>query len=177
VNRSQFEHVARAAADVVDDDVVVIGSQAILAQNPEAPDKLLRSSELDVFPKTKLNAADQIDGALGDGSRFHETFGYYAHSVGPETLTAPAGWQDRLVRLELPAAQRKPGTVVAWCIEKHDLMLAKLSAGREHDLEFVRAAIESNLVDTEQLRLGVDLLPKSVRDAVRERLAAMLPLS
>jgi hypothetical protein len=175
VNRAEFEHIVRAAADVVDDDVVVIGSQAILAQHPDAPPELLRSAELDVFPRTKLEAADDIDGALGDGSPFYETFGYYAHRVGPETLTAPAGWENRLIRVELPKRQRKRGTVVAWCIEKHDLVLAKLAAGREHDREFVKAAIASGLVDTEQLLLGVDLLPESDRDVVRERLSALLP--
>jgi hypothetical protein len=55
------------------------------------------------------------------------------------------------------------------------LVLAKLAAGREHDREFVKAAIASGLVDTEQLLLGVDLLPESDRDVVRERLSALLP--
>ena len=175
MKRDEFEHVVRAAADVVDDDVVVIGSQAILAEHPDPPEELLRSVELDVFPRTKLEAAVEIDGAIGDGSPFHETFGYYAHGVGPESLTAPAGWENRLVRVELPAAQRKGGTIIAWCLERHDLVLAKLAAGREHDLAFVRVAINAGLVDTDQVLLGIDLLPESDRDAVRERLAAMLP--
>lgn len=128
MNRAEFEHVVRAAADVVDDDVVVVGSQAILAEHPEAPETMLRSAELDVFPRTASAKADEIDGAIGDGSRFHQTYGYYAHAVGPETLAAPAGWMDRLVKVELPATQRKDGTVVAWCLETHDLMLAKLAA-------------------------------------------------
>jgi hypothetical protein len=109
---------------------------------------------------------------MGDGSAFHESYGYYAHTVGPETLVAPAGWQGRLIRIEVQAAQRKTGTVSAWCLEKHDLLLSKLAAGREHDLDFVDAAIEAGLVDTEQLWLGVDLLPESDRETVRERLTA-----
>jgi hypothetical protein len=59
-------------------------------------------------------------------------------------------------------------------VSRRQFVLAKLAAGREHDLEFARAAIDSKLVDTEQLVLGVDLLPPTVRDAVRERLAALL---
>ena len=46
--------------------------------------------------------ADPIDGALGDGSAFHEAYGYYAHGVASETVVAPLGWQDRLVRVEAP---------------------------------------------------------------------------
>src|SRR5437763_1568132 len=55
--------------------------------------------------------AAEIDGAIGDGSPFDSTFGYYAHGVGPETATAPAGWQERLVRVEVPARGRQPTAV------------------------------------------------------------------
>jgi hypothetical protein len=174
VNRLEFEHVIRAAAAVVNDEIVVIGSQAVLAQNPHAPDALLQSAEVDVFPRSDPARADEIDGAIGDGSRFHETYAYYAHGVGPETLVAPAGWEERLVRLELPPVRRKDGTVVAWCLEVHDLVLAKLAAGRPHDYEFVEEAIRFGVVDRVMLRLGVDLLPNSHRELVRERLGGMI---
>lgn len=171
MNREQFEHVVRAVVDVVDDDVVVIGSQAILAQHADVPTELLRSAELAVFPRTKLEVADDIDGAMGDGSLFHQTYGYYAHMVGPDAVVAPAGWQGRLIKVELEN-QRKRRRVVAWCLDKHDLVLAKLAAGREHDLEFVTGAIAAGLVDTEPLELGIDLLPADQRGVVRQRLTA-----
>jgi len=72
--------------------MVVIGSQAILAEHPDAPASLLRSIETDVYPLNHPERADDIDGAIGDGSRFHETYAYYAHGVGPEIALAPAGW-------------------------------------------------------------------------------------
>jgi hypothetical protein len=78
-------------AAIVKDDIVVIGSQAVLAQYPDAPAPLLRSSEVDVFPRSDPGRSDEIDGAIGDGSRFHESYGYYAHGVGPEAVIAPAG--------------------------------------------------------------------------------------
>src|ERR1700761_3353006 len=56
---------------------------------------MLRSIEADVYPRAHPERAEQIDGALGDGSQFQATFGYYAHGVGPETAKAPAGWEDR----------------------------------------------------------------------------------
>ena len=38
MTRSELEHLIRAAADIAnDDDIVVIGSQAILGQFPDAP--------------------------------------------------------------------------------------------------------------------------------------------
>ena len=113
MTREEFEHVIKAAADIVNDEIVVIGSQAVLAQYPNAPASLLRSLEVDVFPRSEPQRADEIDGAIGEGSRFYETYGYYAHGVGPETAVAPAGWEGRLVRLELPAIRSREGTVIA----------------------------------------------------------------
>jgi hypothetical protein len=174
VNREQFEHVIKAAADLVKDELVVIGSQAVLAQHPDAPTSLLKSAEVDLYPLNDPEQADLIDGAIGDGSRFHETYGYYGHGVGPETAVAPAGWQQRLVRLELPAIKRKHGTIVAWCMSLEDLVLAKLAAGRPHDLEFATEAIRAEIVDPDGLIRGLDLMPMSHRDITRERLEIVL---
>ncbi len=174
MKREELEHVLRAAADIVEDELVVIGSQAILAEHPNAPASLLRSVEVDLYPLTQPERADEIDGALGDGSRFHETYEYYAHGVGPETAIAPAGWQGRTLRLELPPIRRTRENVVAWCMASHDLVLAKLAAGRLHDLEFAVDAIREGLVDRQQLELGVALMPESHREATRDRLAIAL---
>ena len=101
---------------------------------------------------------------------FHSTYGYYAHGVGPETIKAPAGWEGRLERLDLPAIRKRDGTIVAWCLEVHDLVLAKLAAGREHDLAFAHDAIREGLVDLGRLRRGVELVPRDVQQLVAERL-------
>jgi hypothetical protein len=125
VKRAEFEHVIKAAAHIVKDEIVVVGSQSVLGGFPDAPPSLLRSQEVDVYPRSEPERAQEIDGAIGDGSMFHSTYGYYAYGVGPETIKAPAGWEARLERLELPAISKKDGTVVGWCIEVHDLVLAK----------------------------------------------------
>ena len=174
MNREEFEHVIRAAADVVNDELVVVGSQAVLAEFPDPPASLIKSMELDIYPRSDPTKADEIDGELGDGSRFHETYDYYAHGVGPETVIAPAGWEGRLVRLELPAIRRKDRDAIAWCLSIHDLVLAKLAAGRPHDLEFAGEAIRAELADPEQLQLGVDLMPMSHRERTRETLTGVL---
>ncbi len=43
--------------------------------------------------------AEKIEGALGEGSQFHETFGYYAQGVGPETAVLPSGLEHGYVQL------------------------------------------------------------------------------
>ena len=169
MDKQAFSHVIRAAAAVVDDELVVVGSQAILGTVADPPEPLVRSLEVDLYPKTHPDRAIEIDGALGDGSPFHEHYGYYAHAVGPETITAPTGWEERLEKLEFPALRRKDGPAIAWCLSLPDLMLAKLAAGRTHDIEFVEAALTSGLTSPDELRLGVDLLPQDVRGVVRER--------
>jgi hypothetical protein len=140
----------------------------------DAPAELLRSHEVDLYPLNTPDRAEEIDGAIGDGSQFHSQYDYYAHGVGPETITAPAGWEGRLVQLELTPIRKRDGTVIAWCLSMHDLILAKLAAGREHDFEFAEAAVLHGLVDTDQLVLGVDLMPESHREIVRERVHGLI---
>jgi hypothetical protein len=90
VNRQQLEHIIRAAAGNADTrDIVIVGSQAILGTYPNAPEDLTMSMEADVFPKENPRAAILIDGAIGELSIFHQTFGYYAHGVDETTAVLP----------------------------------------------------------------------------------------
>ena len=51
MKRSELEHLIRAAGSIANDsEIVVIGSQSILGQFPDAPPSLLVSAEADVFP-------------------------------------------------------------------------------------------------------------------------------
>ena len=67
MRRRDLEHLIRAAGDIADDDeVVVIGSQAILGKHPDAPRSLRVSVEADLYPKNHPGRADVIDGAIGE---------------------------------------------------------------------------------------------------------------
>jgi hypothetical protein len=94
VRFADFEHVIRAAADAVGlDEFVIIGSQAIHGEITDPPAELLESMEVDMYPLADPAKADLIDGALGDGSWFEYTNGYFAHGVGPTTARRrPDGW-------------------------------------------------------------------------------------
>ncbi len=149
MNRRQLEHVIRAASQIADDDeLIIVGSQAILGQYPTAPDEMLVSMEVDVYPRHHPERADLIDGTIGELSPFHETFGYYAQGVAPATATLPRGWEDRLVPVHGPATRGATG----WCLESHDLVISKLVAGRDKDLVFARAAVRHGLVVVTELR-------------------------
>jgi hypothetical protein len=141
MTREQLEHLVRAAATIAnDDEIVVIGSQAVLGQFPKAPAALLVSVEADLFPRHHPERADLIDGSIGELSPFHQTFGYYAHGVGEETARLPEGWRSRLVPVPVGEAR-------GLCLEIHDLVLSKWAAGREKDREFASAVVRHGLVD------------------------------
>lgn len=164
MRRSELEHVIRAAAEVTGDtELIVIGSQAILAQFPEAPEAMLVSREADIYPKNHPELGDEIDGSLDDGSYFDSSFGYYAHAVGPETAKAPTGWLDRLVRLQ----SESTGNAIGWCMEVHDLVLSKCAAGRERDWAFAREALQHGLAQPELLQRRAADLPLPAEDIQR----------
>lgn len=113
MQRAQLEHIIRAAVGITGaSEIVVIGSQAVLGQFPNAPADLLVSIEADVFTFRNPADADLIDGSIGEGSPFHQTFGYYAHGVAEETAILPAGWKDRLITV------RNANTGNAACVWK-----------------------------------------------------------
>jgi hypothetical protein len=160
MRRDELEHVIRAAAAVAgEEQLVIVGSQAILGQFPNAPETLLFSQEADIYPREQPQKAIQIDGAMGDGSQFHETFGYYAHGVGPETAKGPAGWETRLVPVRVPLLRKDDTEATGWCMEIHDLVLAKLAAGRDRDVEFAEEAIHHRLADPLELQRRAGDLP------------------
>ena len=133
MQRPQLEHIIRAAAGITGADrFVIVGSQAILGQFPNPPVELLVSIEADLFSLRSPNDADLIDESIGEGSPFHQTFGYYAHGVAEETAVLPAGWKDRLIAVH----NENTGGGMGLCLEVHDLAVSKLVAGREKDLSF-----------------------------------------
>jgi hypothetical protein len=154
MQRAQLEHIIRAAAAITGaQEFVIVGSQSILGAFPNAPAELVLSIEADIFTLRNPADADLIDGSIGEGSPFHQTFGYYAHGVGLETAILPAGWQERMVSVH----NANTGGGTGLCLEVHDLAVSKVVAGREKDMEFVQGLFHHKMAD---------------RQTVRERLAS-----
>jgi hypothetical protein len=167
MRRDQMEHILRAAAALTNErDFVVLGSQALLASFPDLPPPLNKSMELDLYPLANPAAADLIDGTIGELSPFDETFGYYGHGVAPETAVLPKGWRERAVIVE----NSNTGKARGICIGPHDLAIAKLAAGRDKDISFVRAMIQLGIVTTEALLPLTETLEEPHRSQVRNHL-------
>ncbi len=148
MNREQLAHIVRAAATITSDgDILIVGSQAILAtaDASDLPIEATMSVEADVvfLDDPDDRKADLVDGVIGELSSFHELHGYYAQGVSMSTSVLPKGWRDRLVGLDRD--DQHPGQ--AYCLEVHDLVVAKLVASRPKDVSFATALLESGLVD------------------------------
>ena len=165
MTREQLEHIIRAAGAIVQsNELVIIGSQAILGSFANAPRELLMSVEADTYPLDDASKADLIDGSIGEKSPFHETFGYYAHGVGPETATLPQRWNQRLV----PICNENTNGIKGLCLHPSDLFVAKLLAGRPKDIAFIKAMLKHELVELEVVLGLCEELPSEQAEQVRE---------
>jgi hypothetical protein len=149
MTRNELEHIIRAAGAIAGtDELVIIGSQAILGSFVDPPRELLISMEVDLYPIPEIEKADLIDGSIGEESPFHDTFGYYAHGVGPETAVLPRNWRDRLVVI----SNANTRGVKGYCLHPIDIAISKLAAGRERDLEYVRILKINKLIGVEEVK-------------------------
>jgi hypothetical protein len=175
VTRLQLAHLLRSACVIAHDaDVLVIGSQSILGSFDEEdlPPEATASQEADIafFNDPARTKADDVEGAIGEMSTFHEENGIYAEGVHIDTVVLPDGWQNRLVSWELRSSEpAKPRF-----LEPHDLAVSKLAAGRPKDHDFVLALIWGGLLDVAVLRKRASMLPAGTDRRVGERIEAWL---
>ena len=108
-----------------------------------------------------------IDRSIGEGSSFHELYGYYAQGVGEDAAVLPRGWRNRLIRVSNPNTVGITGL----CLEIHDLAISKYVAGREKDLEFTRELAKQRLTNKTTLgeRLSQTKISGELRTLVRGR--------
>jgi len=138
MRRIDLEHIIRACSEITQEyELVVIGSQAILGSHPNPPAELTVLAEADIYPLHNPALSELIDGAIGEGSVFHETNGYYAQGVDIHTAKLPHDWRERVVRV--PEASFATG--VGYCIGVPDLFLSKAVAGRQKDMAFCTALL------------------------------------
>lgn len=156
MTREELEHLIRASAAVTNQyEFVIVGSQSILGALPNPEAVFTMSAEADIYPLAAPDLADKIDGALGEGSQFHETYGYYAQGVGPDTAVLPTGWQQRLHRVQNAATNDRVG----YCLDLVDLFLSKAAAGRDKDRLFCIALLQHRHVSSADALARVAAMP------------------
>jgi hypothetical protein len=167
VRRADLEHIIRAAGAIANSkELIIVGSQAILGSFPDAPAELLASQEADTYPADAPDKADLIDGSIGEKSPFHETFGYYAHGISPETAVLPRNWRSRITRVQNP----NTNGIAGLCIGPVDLAVSKLIAGREKDIAFVTTMLRRGLIPKCEINEVLPELDPLMAKMVKERL-------
>lgn len=155
MTREELEHLIRASADITGEyEFIIVGSQAILGAVPNPAAVFTMSAEADIYPLQAPELADEIDGAIGEGSQFHETHGYYAQGVGPDTAVLPNGWMQRVHRVQNGNTNGRLGL----CLGVTDLFMSKAAAGRDKDREFCMALLQhAHVTMAEVLDLVADM--------------------
>ena len=162
MKRQDLAHLLRAACRITGDpEVLVIGSQSILGSYDEddLPPEATASIEADIafLHDPDRAKADDVEGAIGEWSAFHDLQGFYAEGVHVDTTVLPTGWRSRLVTWDLGSSE--PAT--PRFLDPHDLAIAKLIAHRTKDKAFVDALIGSGFLDVETLRRLLETTPSA----------------
>jgi hypothetical protein len=152
VDRDEFRDALRRAASITGDrDLIIVGSQSIHGAFNKAllPRDSTVSGEVDVIA---LNDQDGEKEWALSGRGF--VYGIEIDGVDIGTSTLPEGWMERLIPYPLTD---DPEGVIGWCLDPHDLAVAKAVAGREKDARFLRALAHAGLIDPHEVlrRLAV----------------------
>jgi hypothetical protein len=120
---------------------------------------LSREADIAFLNDPGRRKADEVEGAIGEMSAFHETHQVYAEGVHIDTAELPDGWRERLVTWTL----RSSDPAAPQFIEAHDLVVSKLAAGREKDITFAASLLDAGLVQVDVFLTRAAMLPVSGR--------------
>jgi len=163
MTREELEHIIRASGNITNQyEFVIIGSQSILGAIPNPPSFFTMSAEADIYPLDAPELADQIDGAIGEGSDFHSARGFYAQGVGPGTATLPDGWIHRVHRIQNANTDLRVGL----CLSVVDLFMSKAWAARDKDREFCVGLLRHAFVRLEE---ALAMVPRMPLDETQQR--------
>jgi hypothetical protein len=131
---------ARARALCGESDYVVFGSLAVLGYAGEVPARMAASIDVDAFTKSDPGRVRELGAALGQGSAFEAEHGYYLDPISPRVATLPAGWADRLTRIQLEPE------LAAWFLEPNDAAVSKYARMEPRDREWIRPGLRAGIL-------------------------------
>ncbi len=161
-----FENVAHTvrvlAQEFGVDEVVIVGSQALLVHRSDVLGRLRDSPEIDAFVLRRDSesadpdgeeASHRINSLFGEGSAFHQTHGYFIDGVDASTATLPPDWRSRAIRRQVAIGEQRSATVVAPSIP--DLVASKLARGEPKDVRFAALCMGSGLVKRRSIEQSI----------------------
>src|SRR5690348_2167563 len=142
MKKSELDHVLRAAKEITGEDkFIVVGSQSLHGKGIDV-DQFLASIEVDLYVPLQERKTELLN-AIGEGSPFHETYGYYADPVDERTAILPRKWKQRLVNLPPGNTNGAKGL----CLDPHDMAVSKYIAGRDKDLQLLQGLLDAGHID------------------------------
>ena len=122
-------------------EFVVIGSLSALGLCEKGlPPRMTWSMEVDAYPERDPERAFEFSKLFGEGSPFHQDYGYYFDAVSPYLPTLPDGWENRLIPQLLPC-----GVKVKY-LDPNDCAISKYARCEPKDREWIRAGIEAGIL-------------------------------
>ena len=160
MRKEQLEEILRAASALVGrKEFVLFGSQTVHAITTTPPVEVLMSRECDVWLNEEPAVREVLKKELGVESPFQQTKGYYLDPVPPDLPLVPRQWEQRLRDWMVDDIRIR-------CLEIHDLIVSKLSAGRLKDYEFIAAVVMAKLARADEVARRIQTFPDPHTQAV-----------
>lgn len=123
-------------------EFVVVGSLSILGvvRGGNAPARMLMSIDVDCFTRQDPPRIFELQDALGEGSAFEATHGFYLDPISPKVPTLPEQWETRLVRVPLD------DRIVAYFLDPNDAAISKYARGEPRDRAWIQAGLAAGLL-------------------------------
>jgi hypothetical protein len=131
---------ARARELCGETDYVVMGSLAVLGHAGVVPVRMAASIDVDAFTRRDPARIFDLAPALGQGSPFELEHGYYLDPISPRVATLPAGWDERLTRIELEAR------LAVWFLEPNDVAVSKYARLEPRDRAWIRPGLQAGVL-------------------------------
>ena len=168
MNRSDIDRLLVQAMHLTSHrDYVIIGSLSVLGAVAHPPESMIGSIDIDLYPRNDPGRASEIADALGLGSEFEQTFGYYADAVSPMLPTLPDCWNERLLGVDFDSG------VTAWFLEPNDAAISKYVRSEARDREWIRAGLQAGILSMPRIeyRLRETVMETSERQQAKNSIA------
>lgn len=128
-------------------ELVIIGSNSILCLAPHAkiPESMVMSIDVDAYLRQDPGRTGSLKTALGEGSMFHRSHGYFLDPVSPSLATLPDGWEKRLL------IERR-GDLSVWFLDPDDAAISKYARLEERDRRWIREGLSAGLLSMPKIR-------------------------
>jgi hypothetical protein len=149
ITPEDLTRAAEAVAEITGQShIFIVGMASTAFSAPNVAGIL--TDDIDLFtPDSETGFLDEVIAAVGEGSQFEATHGFYVERVGTWVLlTQPRGWMERALVLPHP-------TLTIRVLHPLDLLYNKLEVGRRKDLAAAAEILGHGSVAPTQIEMFV----------------------